>query len=150
MVSLYISILQRPLEFLTLMLSKGEVLSTIMNNNDGGNKLELTMARSSPRCREKREKIKNLITPKSFIAHLSLWLRFEFLVYGMVHRIRYSSNVSPTKEQQLIYFCNGIFLYIVQNTCKGFFCCYFPTINALKYHTFVELYAQNNIVTTPQ
>ena len=32
-------------------------------------------ARSSPRCREKREKIKNLITPKSFIAHLSLWSR---------------------------------------------------------------------------
>ena len=45
-VSLYISILRRLSAFSTLMLSKGEVLSTT-NNNDGGNKIKLTIWRNN-------------------------------------------------------------------------------------------------------
>jgi len=44
-------------------------------------------ARSSLRCREKREKIKNLITPKSFIAHLSLWSRLMWIANSWVSNL---------------------------------------------------------------
>ena len=46
---------------LSVMVSVGVFNSTNVGSVD--------RACSSPRCREKREKIKNLITPKSFIAH---------------------------------------------------------------------------------
>ena len=48
-------------------------------------------------------------THRAPLFFLSLWSRFEFLEYGML--IACKNNIS----------CNVIFLFIVQNTGKGFF-----------------------------
>ena len=101
------------------------------------------MACSRPRCREKTDHFKNLITPKSILAHLSLWSRLNWnLDRKGIRKI----NVCIFKQR---YLSNSIFLFyficsLYKTPVKVFISCYFRTTNALNDHTFVETNAQNN------
>ena len=61
-------------------------------------------ARSSPRCRKKRDKIKNSITPKSFIAHSDIIVLYSCTIYTPQHTTTQHNTPKTKPTMTMILF----------------------------------------------